>query len=198
MKKIQIVLLLLSLVIITSGCGKKADKGLPPGIGANDSAVANNSNKADDPDKEEVFSTTPEEMMKLGKSFKCTYTYLDQNKKTQTGDFYVDGKSGKFRTESEYLDIQSGKKIKTYMIADGKDLYSWDTDGVNPGMKTSMGTTTSDNKQTDADKQAELDAKATYKCRSWVADKTKFELPAGIKFMTFEELTNSYKTPKVK
>jgi|GEM_PF-2399560 len=60
-------------------------------------------------------------------------------------------------------------------------------EGVTPGMKISMGTSTTGNKQTPAEQQqAELDYQATYKCRTWSVDKAKFELPAGVKFMTFE------------
>lgn len=199
--KRYLLVLLLPLALLISGCGEKKVTDREVNDNGNKMAIekksdAKNVEVPEDVNKEELFTSSPDGMLRMGKAFQCTFTYQDQNNKPKTGEYFVDGKNGKFRTEMDFQDEQTGKISKTHMIADKMYLYSWDDSNMTPAMKITMSTSTASTTKEAAAQEAELEQSTTYKCRSWNVDSSKFELPSGVNFMTFEELMNSYKVPQ--
>lgn len=176
--KKYLVLSFAVLLLIITGCTK------------NGAPQKTTDDKKVDADKEEVFTTTPEKMIALGKSFQCDFSYQDENQKLQEGKFFVDGKNQKFRTEVN--NVQGNKETKSFMIFDEKTMWAWSDDGVTPAMKMMVNTNVGEDKEASQAQQAELEQTATYKCHKWNVDDSKFIPPADLNFMDFNALMNSY------
>jgi hypothetical protein len=87
-----------------------------------------------------------------------------------------------------------GKPAKTHMIVDGKSSYIW-SDGEKMGFMATFESTDSD---LEAPQQSfetsggmDTSAMADYKCSLWITDASKFSLPEGIDFQSFESLMNA-------
>jgi len=178
--KKYLVLFLAVLLLIATGCTK------------NGVSQKTSDDKKADTDQEEVFTTTPEKMIALGKSFQCDFSYQDENQKTLAGKFFVDGKNRKFRTEVNNLDVKSNKETTAFMIFDKETMYVWSDDLATAAVKMTVNTDVGTNQEATKAQQAELEQTATYKCHKWSVDDSKFVPPANINFMDFNALMNSY------
>lgn len=107
---------------------------------------------------------------------------------TSSGDFYIDGKNRKFRTEVMVKDPMTNKDMKSMMIFDNDIMYSWSDNKSYPAIKMQVDTTVgTDTAASDAN-QAALAETAEYRCRKWTVDDSKFIPPTDIKFMNFQNI----------
>jgi len=132
------------------------------------------------------------DIIKLGKSVKCTYTTTNESG-TNSGQTYVSG--SKSRTDFT-LTTKDGTTTDSYSISDGEWVYIWtSTEEQGSKMKiadiqkraasSSVPSTTSSTDEND------LTQPVDYKCSPWVPDNSKFTPPSNI---TFTDLTETLKS----
>ncbi|MFA4942382.1 MAG: hypothetical protein WC564_01975 [Patescibacteria group bacterium] len=171
-------LLILPLVFIITGCGQKSTD------------VTNTEGSKKMVEQEEQINSTPLEMLRGGKSLHCTFSYKDGDQQVEsTGEFYVDGKKGKFRSEGEVnITGPQPQKIKTYSISDGQYAYSWGSNNTSTGFKVSLDKTTETENTAPDQSVQDLQKPIDFKCRPWTVDSSKFDLPTGIKFTDMDQM----------
>ena len=134
--------------------------------------------------------TSLKELLTMGKSQECTFSYNDPSLGSSEGKAYISGDKAAvtFNTTVE------NNKIKGNMINDGKYIYTW-TDESNVGFK--MEITESMEKMIDKaekeEKQTQYidqNAKAKYTCNVWIVDTNKFTPPKNINFTDFSDQQN--------
>ncbi|KKR07466.1 MAG: hypothetical protein UT32_C0011G0034 [Parcubacteria group bacterium GW2011_GWC2_39_14] len=178
--RLYLLLLILPLLFIVLGCEKKSN-------------VVNNLNQeTQKAEEEELFKTSPDKMIALGKSFHCTFSYEAEKGVTSSGDFYVDGKNRKFRAETMVKDPLSNKDMKSTMIFDNDQMYSWSDNKTYPAIKMQVDTTVGTDLEAANASQAALSDTAEYRCRKWTVDNSKFIPQADIKFTDFQNLMNGF------
>lgn len=173
--KWYLVLLILPLIFVVTGCQKK-DNAMGP---QNQSATE---------EEEELFRTTPEKMIALGKSFHCTFSYEVEKGVTSSGEFYVDGKNRKFRTESVVKGTETSKDIRSMMIFDNDMMYAWSDNQTYPAMKMKVDTSVGADAEAD---QSGLYDTAEYRCKKWTVDEAMFTPPANIQFIDYQKMMGS-------
>lgn len=172
-KKISILCACLFAVAVLSGCGEKNKN--------EDTGQANQSGQVTAGDEnenteEESITGSIKDLLTKGKSMKCTYKET-RDGETFSGVLYVAG--NKSKTEIEFQ--VDGKTGNMYTLSDGEWVYSWGTflpQGVKMNIKE-MPKDQTDNSQETA---SNFEKKMNYKCRFWIKDSSKFELPADVQF----------------
>lgn len=118
------------------------------------------------------------ELIGKGIAQSCTYT----SDKAQ-GTIYMSG--GNVRAD---IDTMVGSvSTKAHMLMMDKTGYIW-TDGMTTGFKMAYdlnATPVPGASPSNAQQAIDANASMNYNCSPWVADASKFTLPAGIKFATF-------------
>jgi hypothetical protein len=195
-KRVYLFLLLLPAVLIFSGCGKKVDNNKVSPVAGNPAAQTNVAAENGKPENTKM-SASAKEMLKSGKSLECTFSFTDAKQgTTQSGKFYVDGPGARFRSETEVAMKDSGKTIKSYMITDGDYGYSWSDMTPATGFKINLNeNATTGNTDKSVQNSEDLDQKIDFDCRKWSVDKSKFDLPAGVKFTDFDQMMKSLSVP---
>jgi len=147
------------------------------------------------------------DVIKLGKSVKCTGSYSSADGNMEM-TVYAAGK----KSYSEMIiSTQEGGTFKTYSIMDGEWMYSWtDMEGMPEEAAAFMSMATkmkvSDMEELAADMPNADDYKAgaqektqafqkefDYKCKAWIPDNSKFTPPSDIEF---SDITQSMKDLK--
>ena len=141
-------------------------------------------------DGSEILSGSVLDLLKLGKTLKCTYTAGEEGSVT-TGTSYISGKRmrGDFDITSE-----NDSKIVSHMVSDGEWMYSW-SDNMDKGMKmkyeevvaedTDATDTTTDETNENLDA---LKNQVDYKCSNWIVDTSLFEVPSDIEFVDYSQM----------
>lgn len=135
------------------------------------------------------------DMIKLGKSVKCTYSTSGEDGST-TGETYVSGT--KARTDFT-LTSKDGTKTDSHSVMDGEWVYIW-TSATEQGTKMKIS-----DMQKSADSSAantstapenkNLTQSVDYKCSPWVPDDSKFAAPSNITFTDLTDMINQLKNP---
>ncbi|MEI7620249.1 MAG: hypothetical protein WCJ57_01620 [Candidatus Falkowbacteria bacterium] len=186
-KNFYVSLVLIIFALTFSGCGKKA-------------AVENTTNSNSDEngaitqnevsgDSEEEINASILQMLGKGKSLHCTFSLKDEKEGTeQSGEFYVDGQSKKFRSDAEATVAGTNPmKLSVKTISDGLYTYSWNSFNPKSGFKIKMDE--SQEQKTDNNQNSQdLNENIKFKCRSWKVDNSMFELPAGVTFTDMNEM----------
>jgi major membrane immunogen (membrane-anchored lipoprotein) len=195
MKKLLIITVLLVLPFLLTACIKKPDKSLPQG----DAGVQQDdqSNKDDDGSLTGSFL----DILKMGKSVKCTGTMEDDEGKMEL-QVYASGE--KSYTESVVTSTED-ETFNLYSIFDGEWFYNWgDMLPTATKMKVSDVEELSENFEEPEDTMEPADEKPTgkmmedldYKCAPWIPDDSKFVPPADVEFVDMaqmmEEMTEMY------
>ena len=141
-------------------------------------------------DEESIFSGKIADLIGLGKSLKCTYTMNEQEGTTGTGTIYVSGT--KMRGDTT-ITMENNANIDSHFISADNVMYSW-TSASPQGYKIAVDRETiNDASPSKIPEEAKaLQEKLNYKCLPWLPDQSLFELPTGVEFVDFSELT---KTP---
>jgi len=103
----------------------------------------------------------------------CTFT----SDKGASGTVYVSG--GKMR--GDFSSTTQGQTVNGHMILDSGYSYIW-TDTMKQGFKVALPTGTPTG--TPNNQAMDINQNVTYSCKPWVADASKFTLPADITFGT--------------
>lgn len=134
--------------------------------------------------EQETLSGSISELLKSGKSQKCTYVMTSGENQSEV-TLYISG--DKFRQDIEIKD-QNGS-ILSHMVSDGEWYYSWST-MMKDGSKFKI----SDMEEMAAENQqnfngqnqgtiADLDEKFEYKCSSWIKDNSLLTPPKDVNFI---------------
>ena len=120
------------------------------------------------------------DLISKGIAQSCTF-----NTEKTNGSVYVSGKSvrGDFETTID------NAVMKSHMIVKDNTSYIW-TDGKGVGIKMSFdpsATPVATSGSPSAGQSGSLDPSVNmnYKCSTWIADNSKFDLPSGVTFSTF-------------
>lgn len=127
------------------------------------------------------------DLLKAGNTTKCTYSTKDETI-SMKGTTYVSGK--KMRSDSE-VTTKDGLKTESHMISDGTWIYTW-TSAAPQGFKMKVEEAetpkSDDNTETTAKKgSADIQSNYDFKCSKWIADSSKFDVPADVTFTDFSE-----------
>ncbi|MBI4098108.1 MAG: hypothetical protein HY426_03635 [Candidatus Levybacteria bacterium] len=119
------------------------------------------------------------ELLALGKTQKCTFSYSDENGGTE-GTVYIN--KGDMRGDMMIRTSADNKTMQMYMIRKGDDNYIWGG-GFDAGTGLKM-TLSAEDFSTNEDSKKYLDAskKVDYDCSGWTPDSTVFVPPSNIKF----------------
>lgn len=187
-KSIYTIALLVVISLTLTACTKK---------GTQDSNLTSGSQDAQETveyaDGEENINANILDLMKLGKSVKCTYE-LQSEGATTKGETYVS--NGKTRSEIT-IDMEDGTKMDSYTISEGDWMYMWSSES-DQGTKISlkeMESTVEDENIEDTGNEVDYNnqmEKIDYKCSPWIADDSKFEVPTNIEFVDFTEMMQGY------
>ncbi len=128
------------------------------------------------------------DLVKLGKTAKCTYT-SDLESTKMEGVSYISGKN--VRADFEVI-TANNQKMTSHMISDGEWVYSWSS-AMPQGFKMKVSETdarnTTPSEKNDA--TSTLNNKVSYRCTPWVEDTSLFTIPTDV---TFTDFTESIKT----
>jgi len=132
------------------------------------------------------------DLIKLGKTVKCTYN-MGTQEMSIAGTTYVSGKN--VRGDFESVD-PTGNKIQSHVISDGTWMYTW-TSAAPQGFKTNISDAESrisapdtGDKVNETNEAQNLDTfkkNLDYKCNPWIEDTSLFQVPSDIKFTDFSE-----------
>lgn len=124
------------------------------------------------------------DLMNLGKSQMCTFTYSSTNGNTEGTSYIADGK---VRTDYGGTDPE-GKSYTGGMIMDSEYVYSWNSQ-MSTGIKMPVDDSMQQKAQEAQNNPDEVrkeyvnpDVKVDYNCTAWTVDKEKFIPPTNINF----------------
>ena len=120
-----------------------------------------------------VETASIKSLIESGKNQKCTFKSSEHNAET-AGTMYI--AEGKMR--GDFTVDASGAKTTSHMMHDGTTSHVW-VDGQESGFKMSIDANAHGTTQTQA---VDPNKNYEYNCEKWSADRTKFELPAGVTF----------------
>lgn len=194
-KRAYLFLFLLPAVLILGGCGKKVESNnVSPA--AQNPAAQNNAATAKGESETTKMSASIKELMKGGKSLDCTFSFTDDKQGvTQSGKFYVDGPNARSRSEIEITTNKTGQKTESYMITDGDYGYSWSSADAKTGFKINLNEAQPTGNTNNAQNTEDLNQLINFDCRNWSVDNSKFDLPAGMKFIDINEMMKSLNVP---
>lgn len=189
-KNYYLCLVLVICALAFSGCGKKeaADNNQPA---ANDNGTVQ---KEDSGDGEEEITASSLALLGRGKALHCTFSFEDKESNSkQSGDFYVDGKNKKFRTEAEITATGEGmKNMQVKTISDGAYVYTWNSLNDKAGFKMKI---TEEKNDSEPGQTQDLNQEIKFRCRSWKVDNSMFELPSGVQFTDMDAMMKQVSTP---
>jgi hypothetical protein len=123
------------------------------------------------------------DLLALGRSISCTYSYSDENG-SGSGTGYFDG--DRMRIDSDHT--EDGKTFETHVINDGTNLYSWTTSSEG---SFAFVTRVEEYEETPGGSGASsgdsgvdtLNEAVEYDCDSWRVDANVFVPPSNIEFV---------------
>ncbi len=123
------------------------------------------------------------DLLSLGKTQKCDFTYQATDGAKISGTVYLTGT--KMRSDIETV-TNANKKTNISMLRDGDTTYVWGS-SLPSGIKMTL--KSSDLKtNAQANQYFNTTQKTDYKCSGWSADAAKFVVPTDIKFMDMGSL----------
>lgn len=121
-----------------------------------------------------------------GESQTCTFNVSDESY-TSEGIVYVS--NGKMR--GDFNMTNKGNVQMSHMIVADNTSYIW-MDGQHQGYKMAFGEETkTETENQNNTNSVDVDAKVDYKCKPGVSGQSYFELPADVKFESFETMMKS-------
>jgi uncharacterized protein YxeA len=126
-------------------------------------------------------TTNAEKLAQSGKPQQCTFDY-DGDKGEATGQMYTDG-AGKSRMTVVAIKTDQGNSGTNDMIIKDSKFYTWiTTGGRTVGFSGELGSqsSSSSTSTTTPDKDFSM------QCSNWTVDSSKFELPDGVSFTSFD------------
>jgi hypothetical protein len=125
---------------------------------------------------------TLQDLMALGGSQRCTFSYEDSVSKTD-GTMYL--ANGKVRNDMTVIaKVAGNKEDLIHSIVDSGYMYNW-TDGESEGMKASLADVGSGIADVGGGTQTlatSYDGDVNYNCTPWTADASLFTPPATVQF----------------
>jgi hypothetical protein len=115
-------------------------------------------------------------LLALGGSQTC-HVNITNPQAPSTGTVYVS--NGEVRSDVETT--VNGKTVTAHVIKTSDTLYTW-TDMAPQGVKLSLSAATSAN-SSGSSSGFDANAQVQYSCVPWVADSSKFTVPANVSFM---------------
>jgi|GEM_PF-712260 len=184
MKKAKLIPILILILIVIglgafffTGQGKKTDQ-------AADTQKGQMVDKTKETKKDESFTGTLTDLLKMGKSVKCTGSFSDEESSMEMV-VYTSGE--KSYSETSFM-AADGENMKTYSIFDSEWLYTWNDQGMATKMKVSdmedlakdlpAGEETEEAVESSEEYQNDFD----YKCSAWIVDNGKFTPPSDLEF----------------
>jgi major membrane immunogen (membrane-anchored lipoprotein) len=186
MKKLLIVPLLVMISLLLTACtSKTTEKGTS--TDNKDEATATTQN-----DGEENIKGSILDLAKMGKNVKCTYKF-DNEEAAMEGTVYVSG--SKTRSDIK-IKISDGTENDSTTITDGEWMYMWSTaaeQGTKMNIKDMEQMAEKYKTEGDAEEDSNNQYKnqtqdVDYKCRPWVVDNSKFNIPTNIEFIDMNEM----------
>lgn len=165
MKKALTIALLLTVSVLFTGCVKKS---------------------AEEKVEEEIFSGSLFDLVKVGKTAKCTFSTSDENGSSE-GTIYVSEKKARNDFSGKTAE---GDSFESHMITDDEYIYMWTSiSEQGTKMKLSDVETQQQNISSSEDmKEAyqgykDLQNNIDFKCMPWIPDGSKFDPPSDIEFI---------------
>lgn len=193
MKRFSMLSLALMTVLGLAGCGQPKTV-TPAPVPSNTPVVAETTVAP-----AESFNGTLEQLMTQGKSVAC-HTVSDSDGTKMEGDFYIDNKGGRTRSNST-ITTQNMPTQETMMIMDKDFVYMW-TAGEKTGFKYPVikdEPVTDDQINKSKLPEAQKDIrkeKFDFKCQTWQVDESMFAVPTEITFSDPMAGLNDIKAPK--
>jgi hypothetical protein len=127
----------------------------------------------------DTFNGSITDLAKRGGDYECTFVQTN-DMSDSTGTVFISGKKmrGDFKTTVKAV---SGMNVESHMISDGEFMYNWSS-MLPTGFKIAITESTNATSTPSGSQNFDYNQKLDYKCKAWMADSTKFELPASIKF----------------
>ena len=144
-------------------------------------------NKESAGNKDGNYFETLTDLMKRGKSMKCTYTQEVEGGGTATGVVYMADK--KARTEITTSE-GTGHAGKMYALVDHEWTYSW-AEGSSQGYKMTL--KASEPGEKNEKTISDMSKKIKFECKSWKKDNSKFKVPTNIEFQDLSEMMEGFK-----
>jgi len=188
MKKLFIIPLIVMISLLLTACTANniEKKGKPSeNKGSNTTNVETN-------EEEEISDSSILDLAKLGKNAKCTYN-SDEGGTIMEGVVYVSG--NKTRSDMK-ITTAEGTKMDSSSITDSEWMYMW-TSETDQGTKMNLKEMEAlaskyeneDGSVEESDYQyKDQTQKVDYKCRPWVVDNSKFDVPTNINFIDMNEM----------
>jgi outer membrane lipoprotein-sorting protein len=191
-KPILIAVTVIILMLLVFAVWKLTNKGSVQNTQPSQGQQSQTTQKPNEQDTVSSVSGNVFDLIKLGKTLKCTYS-MDSQGVTVSGISYISGKN--MRGDFESMD-PSGNKIQSHMISDGEWVYTW-TSATPQGFKMKLSdaeseTTPAPNATTQ--NQDFFKNNVDYKCGPWIEDPSLFRLPSDITFTDFSEFTKNTNT----
>lgn len=148
--------------------------------------------------QEQSLSKSMRELMTMGGSLQCKYSFIDPESKADTsGTVYISGTRFAQEAEIKLPPTSSAIGGKMNMISDGTNVYTWNPDKKDTGMKFTINKDTTEAGQTEQ-KNVDLDKKIDMKCSPWNVDESKFAIPKDINFTDLSQLMKGVIQDKTK
>ena len=139
--------------------------------------------------KEEDFSGSIQDLIAGGKSRKCTYEQLDENGEVQSeGTIYT--ADNKVRTEIRIDDAEEDITEMNTIIS-GDWAYIW-TNAQVSGMKMKVSDLKGSEELDSNEDMTDLETEIDMKCRLWIKDGSKFEVPTDVEFIDMTEMMEGF------
>lgn len=188
MKKLLIIplIVLISLLLTACTANKTGQKGTS-GESKNSNTVAVEPNE-----EEEISDASILDLAKLGKNVKCTYN-SNEEETSMEGVVYVAG--NKTRSDMK-IKSEEGTEMDSSSITDSEWMYMWSSEtdqGTKMNLKEMEALASkyeNDNGSgEESDNQyKDQTQKVDYKCRPWIVDNSKFDIPTNINFIDMNEM----------
>ena len=182
-KSIYTVSLLVLVSFALTGCGAKTST--TSGTQTNEST------------QEQSVKGSFLDIIKLGKSVKCTYSSSNDSGVT-SGETYVSGT--KSRTDF-ILTLKDGTTNDSHSITDGEWIYIWTSTGEQGSkmkiadMQKSAASSSAPGSTPTTTENKDLTQPMDYKCSPWLPDNSKFTPPSNITFTDLTEMLNQLQNP---
>lgn len=187
-KPILIVVAVLILFLLIFAVWYLTNKKTTQGTPLSQNQPAQNAQKPSEETNSSSVSGNVFDLIKLGKTLKCTYS-TDTQGTSMSGTSYIAGKN--MRGDFESTD-PTGNKIQSHMISDGTWAYTW-TSASPQGFKMNISdaeSKTSTPSASGSTNGQNLDAfknNVDFNCNPWIEDASLFQVPSDIKFTDFSE-----------
>lgn len=186
MKRIYMILMILSIGIFLVGCnGEAPEQEMEDEEPSQGEGTSDGEEEMADPEEEEKSDTAEKiqesikGLMAKGASMKCTFSAEEyEGIRNYDQVLWIDGE--KFRTE---VKMDAEEYMEVYSISDGEYMYSWsnmNTEGTK--LKLESMEEMADEYSDTSSGSIDTDVKFDYSCLPWVVTNDKFVPPSDVEF----------------